>query len=76
MDREHHIKLENAVSTAELIETIDLVRTAIVQVALVNLMKVRGDDTTEAMALVDQTDTALDELRGRLRGRTLLDLTK
>ena len=76
MDREHHIKLENAVSTAELIETIDLVRTAIVQVALVNLMKVRGDDTTEAMALVDQTDTALDELRSRLRGRTLLDLTK
>ena len=76
MDREHHIKLENAVSTDELIETIDLVRTAIVQVALVNLMKVRGDDTTEAMALVDQTDTALDELRGRLRGRTLLDLTK
>ena len=76
MDREHHIKLENAVSTAELIETIDRVRTAIVQVALVNLMKVRGDDTTEAMALVDQTDTALDELRGRLRGRTLLDLTK
>ena len=78
MNRDQEIKLENAVSTAELIEAIDMLRTVIYQISHMSMAVIKGDEDAQQVLeqKIAETESSLDALRLNLRDRTLIDMRK
>ena len=75
MTREQEIRLQNAVTTNELIEVIDLLRTAIYQISQSSMMTLTQDPNLMLIdTQLDATENALDQLRVELRNRTVIDM--
>lgn len=78
MNREQEIKLENAVSTAEIIEAIDLLRIIIYQISHMTMAVIKSDEGAQQLLeeKIDLTESSLESLRQRLYDRTLIDMRK